>query len=140
MKRNLLIILVMAFVLVVVSICPMVSAGPTLPFEKIKSIAMIKGKLVQKGVDYVAHSYLKESYLLSYIIQRKMMETISIGKMVQEAPENSTMVVYILPYSKRREEFYSLHTVKNGKEKVEIISQSEATKIANKFLKEAGLN
>lgn len=49
MKRNLLIILAMAFGLVVASICPMVSAGPTLPFEKIKSIAMKKGKLLKKG-------------------------------------------------------------------------------------------
>jgi hypothetical protein len=140
MKRNLLIILAMPFVLVVISLCPMVSAGPTLPFEKIKSIAMKKGKLVKKQANYVAYTYLKEPYLLSYIIQGKIMETISIGKMVQEAPERSTMVAYIFPLSKKREEFYSLHIVKNGKEEVEIISQSEATKIANKFLKEAGLN
>lgn len=140
MKRNLSIILVMAFVLVVISIGPMVSAGPTLPFEKIKSIAMKKGKLVKKGVDYVAHSYLAGPYLLSYVIQARIMETISIGKMVEEAPENSTMVAYILPLTKTRKEFYSMHIVKNGKEEVEIISQSEATKIANKFLKEAGLN
>lgn len=139
MKRNLLIILTIAFV-VVISVGPMVEAEPTATFKKIKSIAIKKGKLIQKGTDYVEHAYLKEPYLLNYVIQEKLMETISIGKMVKESPETSTMVVYILPLSKSREEFYSLHILKNGKEKVDIISQFEATKIANKFLKEAGLD